>query len=117
MPCSRRNSTSPNRWAVPRVDPVELHPPQQRPDPGGELLRHDGLGDVVVGARLEPGDEVVSVGLSGDDDDRHDARRAQGTAHVESRHVGETQVEQHEVGLVLAERGQPDVPSPASRTS
>jgi hypothetical protein len=94
------------------------HPTQQGPDPCRQLLGDDRLGDVVVGARLETGHHVVGVGLGGDDDDRHDALGAQGPAHVEAGHVGQAQVEQHQVGLVLAERGQTvDRPSAASRTS
>jgi hypothetical protein len=80
-----------------------VHAPQQRTDASGQLLRHDRLGHVVVGTRLEPGDHVVRVGLRGDHDDRHDALGAQGTAHVEARHVRESQIEQHQIGRSAAE--------------
>ena len=107
MPCSRRSSTSPKRVGPGRRRrPLQLHPAQQGPDARRQLLGHDRLGDVVVGARLEAGDHVVGVGLGGDDDDRHDARRPQRPAHVEAGHVRQAQVEQHEVGLPLGERGQ-----------
>ena len=48
-----------------------------------QLLRHDRLGDVVVGARLQPGDQVVGIGLGGDDDDRNNARGAQVSTDLE----------------------------------
>ena len=71
---------------------------QQRTDASGELFRDDRLRDVVVGARLQTGNHVVGVGLRRDHDDRHDALGAQRPTHVEARHAGQAQIEQHEVG-------------------
>jgi hypothetical protein len=96
---------------------VQVHPSEQRPDASRELLGHDRLGDVVVGAGLEAGHHVVGVGLGGDDDDRHDALGPDEPAHVEPRDVGQAQVEQDEVDVVLAERREPSVPLTASWTS
>ena len=107
MPCSRRSSMSPNRPpSVDARDLVQVHPAQGGTDAGRQLLGHHRLGDVVVGAGLQPGDQVVGVGLGGDDDDRHDAVAAQLAAHVEPRQVGQAQVEQDEIRLPLLEQGQ-----------
>jgi hypothetical protein len=57
---------------------------------------------MMIGTMLE----ARSVGLGGDDDDRHDARGAQRTAHLEPGDVGQAQVEQHQLGLLLGERRQ-----------
>ena len=85
---------------------VQLDPSQVGPNAGGQLLGDHRLGDVVVGTRLEPGHEVVGVGLGGDDDDRGDALRPQRPAHVEAGQVGQPQIEQHEIELALVEQGQ-----------
>ena len=107
MPCSRRSSMSPNREASGVVAlPWRCHASQRRPDARRELLRDHRLGDVVVGARLETRHHVVGVGLGGDHDDRHDALGAQRPADVEARHVGQAQIEQHEIGRRLPERRQ-----------
>jgi hypothetical protein len=45
---------------------------QHRFDPGGEPSLVDRLGQIVVGARLEPRDHVLAVGLRGDQDDRRE---------------------------------------------
>lgn len=83
---------------------MQLHPAQRGADARRQLLGHHRLGDVVVGACLQTGHQVVRVGLRGDDDDRDDARRAQGTTHLEAADVGQAQVEQHQVRLVVGER-------------
>ena len=50
----------------------QLLDPQHRLDPGGERGLVDRLGQIFVGARLEPGDDVLAVGLRGDQDDRRE---------------------------------------------
>ena len=82
---------------------VQVHTPQERTDPRREFLRHDRLRDVVVGAGFETCHHVVRVGLGRDDDDRHDALGPDLATHVEARHVGQTEVEQHQIGRVLLE--------------
>ena len=82
---------------------VELDTTELSPDPRCQFFGNDGLGDVVVGAGLQPDDEVVGVGLGRYDDDRHDALGPHQPAHVEAGHVGKAQVEQHEVRLTLGE--------------
>ena len=58
--------------------------PQQGPDASGELLRRERLGEVVVGACLETGDDVVGVVAGGDHDDRYVTVTAQGAAQLEA---------------------------------
>jgi hypothetical protein len=70
-------------------------------DAGHELFGHERLGDVVVGAGLEPGHDVVAVGLGGDDDDRDLARRAEAANEVEAVDPGEAQVHQDDVDLLV----------------
>ena len=73
-------------------------PSEQRPDPCRQLLRDERFGEVVVGARLEPGDHVVGVGPGGDHDDRHVTQPADGAAHVESVEAGQHDVDEDDVG-------------------
>ena len=80
------------RAAVGRAGPA-----QQRADARRELLWLEGLGDVVVGAGLEPGDDVVGVGASGDHDDRDDALPPQLAAAREAVHARQHDVDDHEV--------------------
>ncbi len=44
---------------------------QDRAHAGDQLLGAERLDDVVVGAKLEPGDPIGLVTASGQDDDRH----------------------------------------------
>jgi len=64
-----------------------------------------GLRDVVVGAHFEHEYRVDLFTLRAHDDDRHLAARADLAADVESRHLGQHEIEQHEVeGLLREER-------------
>ena len=65
------------------VGPRRPAPAQQGPDAGGQLLGLERLGDVVVGAGLEPRHHVEAVGPGGDHDDGDVAVLAQRTAHLE----------------------------------
>ena len=56
-------------------------------DAGGKLLGNHRLGHVVVGTGLETGDQVVGIGLGGDDDDRHDAGGPQIATYLETAHI------------------------------
>ncbi len=76
------------------------------PNARRQLLGDDRLGDVVVGPGFEPGDQIMGIGLGGDDDDRGDALGPQCPAHVETGEIGQAQVEEHEVELALVEQGE-----------
>ena len=81
-------------------------PAQHGLDPGQQLARRVRLGDVVVGADLQPDDLVDLAVLGGQHDDRHGAALAQLPAHVDAGQAGQHEVEQDEVGAVLVELGQ-----------
>ena len=84
---------------------VADHPraPQGGLDPAAELAHREGLGDVVVGADLEPGDLVGLAAFRGQHDDRHLAARAQLAADLDPVELGQHQVEDDEVEARLVE--------------
>ena len=63
------------------------------------------LGDVVVGADLQPDDLVDLAVLGGQHDDRHVGALPQLPAHLDAGQPRQHQVEQHEVGAVAVELG------------
>ena len=72
--------------------------PHRGPDPRDELAEAERLGHVVVGADLEP-DDGVDLGVPrGDHDDRDLRPRPDLAADVDSRHLRQHDVEQHERG-------------------
>ena len=73
-------------------------PPQQRPDPGQQLLALEGLDQVVVGAAVEAGDAVLGLGAGGQHQDRHVAVGAQPAADLDAVEAGEAEVEDDQVG-------------------
>ncbi len=71
---------------------------QHRVDARDELARVEGLGQVVVGAHLEPDDAVDVLALCGEHDDRHRlAGAAQAPAHRQAVLAGQHEVEHHEM--------------------
>ena len=78
--------------------------PQQRPDARRQLLRHERLGEVVVGACLEPGDDVVGVVAGGHHHDRHVAVTTDRAAQLEPVDARQHDVDQHDVGALALER-------------
>ena len=95
---------SPNsRVAVCAVAAGCAAPAQDRAHPGGQLGRGEGLHHVVVGTELEPEDPVGLVALGRDQDDGDVARAADGGQDVEAVLGGEHDVEDHEVGLAVAQ--------------
>ena len=77
---------------------IDLHPRDQR-----RLV--DRLGQVLVGAGLEAGDDVLGIGLGGDQDDRHERQRRVGlepTADLDAVQLGHHDVEQDQVRTARA---------------
>ena len=81
------------------------HPgaPQRRLHARAELAHRERLGDVVVGAQLEPEDLVDLLGLGGEHDDRDRGAGAQPAAHLEAVHLGQHHVQHDEVEGLLGE--------------
>ena len=79
---------------------------QHRPDAGDQLARRVRLGDVVVGAELQPDDLVDLAVARGHHDHRHARPRPQLLAHVGAAHPGQHQVQQHDVGTGSLEFGE-----------
>ena len=83
--------------------------PQQRAHARDHFVGAERLGDVVVGAQLEPDDAIRLFGPGREHDDR-DARRARVTAqraaYLQAVEAGEHQVEQQQVGQRAAHRRQ-----------
>ena len=90
--------------------PGPIPPPQDRAQAGQQLPGLEGLGEVVVGADLQPDDAVHRIAARGQHEHRHVGERAELPAHLEAVHVGQHEVEhQRVVGL----GGQTREPGPA----
>ena len=78
-------------------------PAQQRPQPREQLLEGERLGQVVVGARVEPGDPVGDGLARGEDEHRQVVPgAAQPPAHLEPVEPRHHDVEDEGVGAVTA---------------
>ena len=77
--------------------------PQHGAHAGHELAEAIGLGDIVIGTHLETDDRVDLLGLGRHHDDRGGRLRADLATDVESRDLGDHQIEQHEVRGDLVE--------------
>jgi hypothetical protein len=82
---------------------VPLSSTKHRADSRDELTKAVGLGDVVVRADLEHQHHVDLLTLRAHDDDRHTARRSNRSTDVESGHLGQHEVEEHDVERVVRE--------------
>ena len=81
--------------------------PQRGLHPRAELAHRERLGDVVVGAELEPEDLVDLLALGAEHDDRDPlALRAQAPADLEAVHLRQHHVEHDEVERLLGEAGE-----------
>ena len=83
---------------------VERAAAQQRGHAADQLGGRERLRDVVVGAELEPAQQVALGVLRGEHDDRHVAPGADLPARLLARELRQHQVEDHEVDR-LVERG------------
>ena len=73
-------------------------PAQQAADARQQLVETERLGQIVVGAFLEAAHQVLRVVLRGEDQDRHVvARGARAAQHLDAVHLGQHQVEDHEL--------------------
>jgi len=88
-----------------------LEAPQHGLDPGHQLARGEGLGDVVVGTEFEAVDAIVLGGARGEKDDRHHAHAgilAQPPAEIQpvaARHHDVQEKESRRLALRIAEDG------------
>ncbi len=89
---------------------------RHRTDPRNELAEAERLDDVVVGAELEADDPIDLLALGGDDDDRDVRAGAQLAADRESVDIGQSEVEQDEVGPACVERFAAPLPRASRRT-
>jgi hypothetical protein len=98
-----RRSSSPS-WSSTRCCRFSFHW-QHRLDPGHQGRLVDGLGQILVGARLEPGHDVLRVGFGGHQDDRDEGEVAvalEVLADLDAVHLGHHDVEQDQVRLPFA---------------
>ena len=89
--------------------PGRVRPAQQRAHARDEFVGAERLGDVVVGAELEPDDAVGLFGAGGQHDDRQGGRGrigAERTADLEAVEAREHQIEQQEIRLAAPQRRQ-----------
>ncbi len=75
-------------------------------DPGQQLSRPEGLGDVVVGSDLQAEHDVDLVVFGAEDDHRHPMPRPPDlAADVEPREIREHEIEHHHVRVKDLEPG------------
>ena len=83
---------------------------QQRPHPGQQFTRFEGLGQVVVGTDLQTHDAVGGLAPRREHQDRHRGSRPRHlpdlTAHVQTVTIGQHQVQQHQPRHLLSQRRQ-----------
>ena len=85
------------------VGPAQLGAAQRGLDAAAELAHGERLGDVVVGAELEPEHLVDLLRLGGEHDDRHRRARAQPAADLEPVEHRQHHVEHDQVEGLLGE--------------
>ena len=78
---------------------------EDRLDPSRELARRERLGDVVVGAELEPRDAIGLLVARGEHDDRHLRAGADPAADLEAVDARQADVEHDEADRMAAELG------------
>ena len=88
-------------------------PAQQGADAGKEGFHREGLGDVVVGTRIQGANRILVLGPGGDHDDRQVARvrsAAELAADFQARHGRQHPVEQDQVRTGLRDAQQRFLP-------
>ena len=78
---------------------------QHGADARQQLARTERLGEVVVGAQLQAHDAVGLLGAAGEDDDRDLRLGAQLTQQLHAVLARQTQIEQHQIDHLGAQRG------------
>ena len=81
-------------------------PAQDGTDPRHQLLQHERLGQVVVGAALQAGDFLRDGVARREHDDRRTAGRAQLPADAHAVQTRQHQIEHHQIGCMVADGGQ-----------
>ena len=81
-----------------------------------QLAGAERLGHVVVGAGVERGDLVALLAARRQHDDRHRAPLAQPPDDLQAVHVGQAEVEDHDVGLARATSTSASAPCRASKS-
>lgn len=81
-------------------------PAQARTHPGDQLLRLERFDHVVIGAGFQAQHHIDGVGLRRQHHDGHTRIGTQHTADVDAVHAGQHQVEKHQIGTDLPDRGQ-----------
>ena len=74
-------------------------------DPGQELVRAEGLGEVVVRPQIQRGDLVPLVGAGGDHHHRQAGPTAQAAENVQAIHVRQAEVQNDQIGTVGGDHG------------
>ena len=80
---------------------------QSGADAGRQLVRIEGLGDIVVGPQIQCGHLFLFLVAGGDDEDGDMAPTAQLFQHLESVHVRQTQVQQDQIGTEGGRKAEP----------
>ncbi len=79
---------------------------QDRVGAGDHFARGKRLGDVVIGAKLDPQHPVELVVAAGEEQHRQIAARAQAAAHLQPVHPRHVDIEHHQIGSLPRDRAQ-----------
>ena len=88
-------------WLAGSADVMLAGAPQQHLDPGEQVVDVERLGDEVVGAELEAEEGVAAALRAAAHEDRHVGHVLEDAAQHQPVLVGQHQIENDQVGLVL----------------
>ena len=74
-------------------------------DPGQQLVRAEGLGEVIIRAEVQCGDLVLLMRAGGDHHHRQSGPGANLPENVQPVHVRQAQVQNHQIGTVRGDHG------------